>query len=68
MIIATNTRRRILYYGLLDFIEILSFDTDITCENTQHKQKIDKICVSSIDFCIDCSKLTIPMAKLMLEL
>ena len=30
--------------------------TDITCENTQHKQEIDKICVSLIDCCIDCSK------------
>ena len=27
--------------------------TDITCENTQYKQKIDKICVSLIDCCID---------------
>ena len=38
--------------------------TDITCENTQHKQKIDKICVSLIYCCIDCSKLTIPITKL----
>ena len=37
--------------------------TDITCENIQHKQEIDKICVSLIDCCIDCSKLTIPITK-----
>ena len=37
--------------------------TEFTCECTQHKQEIDKICVSLIECCIDCSELTIPMTK-----
>ena len=42
---------------------VLLLCTDITCEKTQHKQEIDKICDSLINCCIDCSKLTIPMTK-----
>ena len=37
--------------------------TDITCENIQHKQEIDRICVSLIECCINCNELTIPRTK-----